>query len=167
MFFRRGFLLQAIPRAVAGPVTVIPPATEITCPKVNQEDGYKLKLMFLDKKKVILNFHDQVHPFANAPVEDGEKKGPLFDREPKAKLMIAAPYVARLLGVLEGGLDSCQIVTNDTKGSFAPDGALFLLSCETVRKGEANLQWKVKFEPGAALLLHRFLVKALSKSQGF
>lgn len=204
MFSRRPVLLQAIPAHIR----ILPPSVEVCCPRTNISEGYKLKLIFFDQRKVIINYYEQQLPFGGGGVgvdaanddnkddtadtrpprraitfiksgddkgeklekgEKGEKsKTPaLFAWDPKFKVTLGRDHMARVLSVLEGRVESCQIITLETIGSFEPVGLDYVLKCESKgEKGEIS-KWTVKLEVGAACLVHRFLGKSLTRAFGF
>jgi hypothetical protein len=92
----------------------------------------------------------------------------------EASVHLPAPYVARFIGVLEGGLETCNVVTKANRVSLTPAGEhKFLLSASSdVRMRNDNSvtagqTWKWEVEPGEAVLMHRFLVAALHYLNGF
>jgi hypothetical protein len=122
--------------------------------------GYMLRISYADA--VIFTYFKQLQPVPDRP---NERRN--FNQA--ALVGVPSMYVARMLAVMEGGLQTCQINSRMTRGSFSATGNnTFVLDCvTTVQPGAEPVKWKVEFDVANSVLLQRFLTLSLQHMQGF
>ena len=107
------------------------------------------------------------------PREDGSQPNApsylLCDRTKRVVLILPTPFICRLLAVLEGTVQSTELATRNTQGTFSGDYQTynFELNCTTVLPDGTSMPWKVNFKPGESIVLQRFLSLSLERNFGF
>lgn len=130
--------------------------------------GYYIRMTFT-QAAVLLKRNAQ-----NKSRDSGESK--IFNG-PESYLQIPSTTVARMLAVIEGNLDECQVIGRQFKGTFKTGAQpnTFVLTCKSnqsasERQNSSNpppSDWTAEFDVADAILLQRFLKQSLHYLQGF
>ena len=93
----------------------------------------------------------------------------LCDRTKRISIILPTPFICRLLAVLDGSMNTVELATRSTQGTFTgnQEKYTFELACTSVLNDGNSTEWKVAFSPGEALMLQRFLAMALERNFGF
>lgn len=162
----------------------MPPAFDII--KSNEEDiahGYMMRVQYINTN-VVLNYMKQKKSNEDLRKEDDEKeagtkaagarspKGQKYERDGVTTMLLPALYAARVLSVLEGEQEKCDLVHRYSSGTFAQNPGKenhFNLEVKTVVAGKENepQEWTCEFDPANALMFRRFLVQVLHQNAGF
>ena len=153
----------------------MPPAFDII--KSNDEDlsaGYMMRVQYINTN-VILNFMKQKKTNEDLKKDEGEnsgaRRGSKYERDGVTTMLLPALYAARVLSVLEGEQEKCELVHRYSSGSFAQGASdnHFVLNVKTVVAGKENEphNWTCDFDPANALMFRRFLVQVLHQNAGF
>lgn len=133
------------------------------------EDGYFIRLQFT-RSAVLLKRSQQNKPADATRIFSG----------PESNLQIPSTTVSRMLAVMDGYMDECQVIGRQFQGTFKADAAnpnTFVLQCKgtaTLKSDEKDgaatsvqTEWTSAFDVADSILLHRFLKNSLHYMQGF
>lgn len=146
----------------------MPPAFDVMRPNnADLAKGYLGRIIFNAEPSNTVNITYMKQILSTATPSEGPAR--FFDSQNRINVPLSPVYFSRVLAVLEGMSDRCDIATRSTQGSFAPaaDPHSFTLKCVTTFEQQQPVSWEIDFDAAHSLMLHRFLREALHCSHGF